>query len=390
MSLKSWQTKSTFKDEREYLDAAFDALQSTMADDLMLLNVTTPPPPPPLPPPPSERVDVADTAAKRTRKPAARHAPKRNVQAVKPPMPPPTVAGTAPAADERRSIEAPPPLGASVAGAYVARKLEYVTREVEAETARSGGVVSAYHSLLPRQATLSQSVFDQQIVLRALAFARRGSPIAMAEDDGLDAAWIDARTIVDTHKKHLRVSRRAHEERMLRTPTADEPECAAKDKCVGHDLLCGGATLIAYFFEDEWARHERARDAKRGRSDGDDNDDDGGHDDDDDGRLPENNRLCLLDIRKQALAYRTLQEIRGAKPGAGPMVLASPLYNLSDVPGEYRLCDCVGASMEVDTGLIEPLVKLDLAAFKRVDDASTGITYFVQLLPVVKSGGQDF
>ena len=152
----------------------------------------------------------------------------------------------------------------------------------------------------------------------------------------------------------LRVSRRAHEESLLRTPGPGETPCAAGRQCVGRRIVCAGGsgeTLVAYAYEgDDAPANEGGK--------------------------------CLLCMRKDVYGIiLTLRaENRAMRPGR---VLCSRFYNLVNVPGEYPISACIGPSEYVFEGLVMPVVKLDLCAFERVPDAQRGVVRFRQLLPVV-------
>jgi len=59
-------------------------------------------------------------------------------------------------------------------------------------------------------------------------------------------------------RQAVRVSPRAHEERMLRLPRAGEPPCSMDERCAGNQIQCqmGGGTLVAFYYEDEWAKYQ--------------------------------------------------------------------------------------------------------------------------------------
>jgi len=161
-------------------------------------------------------------------------------------------------------------------------------------------------------------------------------------------------------------SPRAHEETMLRTPHAGELACSAGDECMGLRLLCegGGALLVAYLFPDEAAVYALTLEAD-GREAAN--------------RLPRRGTLCLVCLRDKALAAVEAQ--RAAHATRHGRMLVATLRNVTGDVDEYRDIDCIGPVESGWLGLTSCVVKLNLYAFRRHYDASTGIVYFPQTLP---------
>ena len=164
----------------------------------------------------------------------------------------------------------------------------------------------------------------------------------------------------------LTVSRRAHEQCMLREPRPDEPRCAAGDKCKGTEIQCrgGGAILVAFYFEHEWTAYQK--DVQSGVP----------------ARLPDASRLCLLCQRFNAARFivNLRAENIGMHADQESPVIASQFYNIVDVAGEYCSEDCLLPSSYVYEGFCAPIVKPNLFRFERRLDKETGTMYFVQLL----------
>lgn len=127
----------------------------------------------------------------------------------------------------------------------------------------------------------------------------------------------------------------------------------------------GGATLVAYYSETEWAKY--ADDVRGGVGTA---------------RLPDVSRRCLLcmryDVNRWVVNLRA--ENMALRHQETPAVLA-PFYNLVDVPGEYRMEDCIVCTNEVYEGLLMPVVQPSLRGFQRLMDTRTGTVRFQQLLP---------
>jgi len=256
------------------------------------------------------------------------------------------------------------PAAAVAAAAGIAQRSVYVAREVHAAVAGN----PAFASPLPRRAILSPSLFDQQMFLRELEKAARDVRGGSAAADELEQAMYARQQVVT----------RAYEETMLRTPAPHEPECAAHEACYGNRIECagGGATLVAFFTADERAKYTAevaAADEARAV----------GVLDVAEVRLPDLNRRCLLCYRFEArqFYYQLLLRFVSCGDGASPPMLpfvSMSLSNLVNVPGEYCAEDCFGPSAEFASGLVAPVVKPDLFAFRRVE--ANNHVYFYQKL----------
>ena len=124
-------------------------------------------------------------------------------------------------------------------------------------------------------------------------------------------------------RQSVRVSRRAHEEKMSRVPRPGEPACSMGQRCMGNSIMCqgGGATWVAFYYEDEWAKYHA--DIKAGLP----------------ARLPAQERQCLLCIQYDT--HRFIMSLRNDNMEVAinttpttPVIL-QPHFNLVDVEGEY-------------------------------------------------------
>ena len=164
-------------------------------------------------------------------------------------------------------------------------------------------------------------------------------------------------------------SPRAHEEAMLRTPRGDEPPCSNGAHCYGNKLQCagGGATLVAFFLEHEWAPYMRSGDVSK---------------------LPSRAQVCLLCTRIDVA--RVITSLRVNNCAYKPVrFILTPFYNLVNVPGEYPLEDCMGPSQHLHEGLAAPMVRPRLDAHRRVPDPTTGVIRFPQTLRVPTARSTD-
>jgi len=234
-----------------------------------------------------------------------------------------------------------------------------LVRRVEAQ--QDGAVPTKLPRLMASMASPLESTFLRRLVVDAANAADIPPHLNYVGDS------------VDAMRQYLSVSRRAHEEVMLRVPSQGEPACPRNEDCRGNQIICpgGGATLISYQDEEVWTRY--AADRRRGTTDS---------------RLPNNHRLCVLctrfDVESFLVSMRNdnvqLRLVSGVDSAGPPPALIQPHFNLTDVAGEYRLEDCnspVGALYE---GLLYPIVKASLRCFRRTTCADTGVVKFEQLL----------
>ncbi len=167
-------------------------------------------------------------------------------------------------------------------------------------------------------------------------------------------------------RSKLSVSRRRHEEAMLRVPRAGEPACSAGAYCRGKQILCkgGGETLMAFYSENVWQLYQEKLSAGE------------------EATLPKNAGHCLLCLRFDINKYIVNMRAENvALDASSNPILISTHYNLVDVPGEYCLGDMIAPLEHVYEGLLMPVVKPSFRNFERCVDERTGDIYFRQLLP---------
>jgi hypothetical protein len=383
------------KHEKEASDAEEWDIR-TLAVKSEQYNAPTPPPPTPPPPPPPHDAEACDSLVarvpNRAAAPSARAA--RGYAAAR--------VQAATAAMERRARPAasdvselsstsssaaaaaaqpqPPPL--EERASMLRDKLSYVAREVVAshrDAALSGA--------LPRLAVESPCVFQQQALLQLVqAMQQRIGRASDAHEEAVFRGYCAAPAIT-----------RAYLLSTLRTPGQAEPECSARGACFGTLLEPrnggAGATLVAYYPPDVWAKYQDALRARRAALEL-------GVDDEDaaEVRLPEKQGRCALciiwDARRMHLRLQQRRRCAAAAGAAQPTppydhMISAEFSVLIGVPGEFRGRDCFGPSNEFASGLLAPLPKPDLYAVKRVRDPATGVVYFVPLLPVSEGADAD-
>jgi len=184
-------------------------------------------------------------------------------------------------------------------------------------------------------------------------------------------------TTLQRMRQALPVSRRAHEEKMLRPPRAGEPACAMGVRCKGNQIICqgGGTTLMAFYYENEWADHlQRLNEGLQSR-------------------LADLSRNCLLCIRYDVNRFLVStrndnMQFRVDAPNSDSdptPTLIQPHFNIVDVPGEYRVEDCNTPVDAVFEGILYPIVKPSLRHFRRVYDRYSNTVVFQQTFAYPKA-----
>ncbi len=229
---------------------------------------------------------------------------------------------------------------------------------------------------LPRVLASSETPFESTFLARLVTSASAEAGVPPHMNDPTNEYLMRMRNA-------LRPSRRHHEERMLRPPRTHEPACSMGTACKGNLIICdgGGATLMAFYYEDEWATYTAAVDTGNANA-----------------RLPENSRLCLLCLRydtNRFLVSARLRNVQYDVPNSlsgtdTPPPLVQPHYNLVDVDGEYCLEDCNTSTTYAFQGVLYPIVKPSLTQFERVDDPETGSYRFRQTFPYPSNATSTF
>ena len=168
------------------------------------------------------------------------------------------------------------------------------------------------------------------------------------------------------------VSTRAHEESELREPKDYERACSRGQQCVGLrvESINGepGFILKQYLFMDEAAEYRRELTREGGGPQAAD-------------AIHRRTNTCLLCVRGKVHAIVNLS-MKLQKSQRVETLTPTPLRNLVDVPGEYRLEDTIGPRERLFS-IYAPVVELSLRRFEIVRSPSDGLRYMRQLLPVV-------
>jgi hypothetical protein len=276
--------------------------------------------------------------------------------------------------DFRRFLTEQAATSASAAIGHMGERIMLVSndlvRRVQQVSKGSGGVPTQLPRLMVSSESPLESTFLKRLVTETVRSAEVPPHLNYVGDT------------VDEMRQYLVPSRRAHEEQMFRVPLPGEPACPRGAQCRGHMIVCaeGGATLISYQEESVWQRY--MSDRRKGLTDS---------------RLPQKFTLCLLCIRfdvecflvsmrndnvQLRVEWPEKNDSSSAGGGGGPPpALIQPHFNLTDVPGEYRLEDCNAPVGTLYEGLLYPIVKPSLRCFLRTTCPETGVVMFRQLLP---------
>lgn len=137
----------------------------------------------------------------------------------------------------------------------------------------------------------------------------------------------------ETARANIEVVTREYEEKNLREPVGDERPCIMAENCQGMQLQHvkeNKFTLKEFLLPSEDAEAKRTR------------------------CWPKEGRLCIL--CKRAEIARAFINIRADGMGVKQNVILQDYRNLVNIPGEYRLEDCILSSASIYQGLLDPVI----------------------------------
>ena len=137
----------------------------------------------------------------------------------------------------------------------------------------------------------------------------------------------------ETARSTIEVVTREYEQRYLREPVNDERACIMGENCQGMQLH---HVKDQKFVLREFLLPSEEENAKRTR------------------QWPKEGRLCIL--CKRAEIARAFINIRADGMGVKHNMILQDYRNLVNVPGEYRLEDCILSSSSIFQGLLDPIV----------------------------------
>jgi hypothetical protein len=137
----------------------------------------------------------------------------------------------------------------------------------------------------------------------------------------------------ETARSTIEIVTREYEKRYLREPVGDERPCILAENCQGMQLP---HIQEQKFSLREFLLPSEEEEAKRTR------------------QWPKEGRLCIL--CKRAEIARAFINIRADGMGVKTNNILQDYRNLVNVPGEYRLEDCILSSSTIFQGLLDPVV----------------------------------
>jgi len=172
---------------------------------------------------------------------------------------------------------------------------------------------------------------------------------------------------VDKYRDSIEGVTREYEERFMVEPSGDQRQCCMAEECEGKFItqVANGFVLREFLLpSQEKAYHETKR-------------------------YPIQRAPCIFCKRLQIA--RLLVSVRAAGTGMREDCLVQDYYNFVNIPGEYRLEDCLLSKKSVWEGIVSPVVLHVRNAYKFVmKDGKRGYTQwkqpFLTLLPESSSG----
>ncbi len=137
----------------------------------------------------------------------------------------------------------------------------------------------------------------------------------------------------ETARATIEVVTREYEERYMREVNGDERQCIMGANCQGMQLP---HVTNQKFILREFLLPSEEEEAKRTR------------------QWPKESRLCIL--CKRAEIARAFINIRADGMGVRNNMILQDYRNLVNIPGEYRLDDCILSSSTIFQGLLDPVV----------------------------------
>ena len=166
--------------------------------------------------------------------------------------------------------------------------------------------------------------------LRPYDFPFIRSLLQMAPEDTLSPE--DTRH-KETARSTIEVVPRKYEQRYMREPIGDERSCVMGENCQGMQLP---HVQEQKFVVREFLLPSEEEEAKRTR------------------QWPKEGRLCIL--CKRAEIARAFINVRADGMGVKNNMILQDYRNLVNIPGEYRLEDCILSSANIFQGLLDPVV----------------------------------
>ena len=170
---------------------------------------------------------------------------------------------------------------------------------------------------------------------------------------------------VDQYRDSIEGVTREFEEDYMVEPSGDQRQCCMSEECEGKFICANGFVLREFLLPSQQKAYEETN------------------------RYPIQRAPCILCKRLQIA--RMLVSVRAAGTGMREDCLVQDYYNFVNIPGEYRLEDCLLSKKTVWEGIVSPVVLHVRNAYKFVMKGSKrGYTQwkqpFLTLLPASSAG----
>ena len=135
---------------------------------------------------------------------------------------------------------------------------------------------------------------------------------------------------IDKFRDSIEGVTREYEERFMVEASGDQRQCSMGEECEGKFLCPNGFVLREFLLPSQQKAYEETR------------------------RYPIQRAPCILCKRLQIA--RLLVSVRAAGTGMREDCLVQDYYNFVNIPGEYRLEDCLLSKKTVYEGIVSPVV----------------------------------
>lgn len=144
---------------------------------------------------------------------------------------------------------------------------------------------------------------------------------------------------VDRYRADVETCTRAYEESFMCEPHGDQRPCILSDECEGLKIPdTEGFVLREFLLPSQQLEYEKT------------------------GHYPSQQNRCIFCLRSELA--RALVFIRAHGMACKPDAILQPYRNLVNIPGEYRLEDCILSKKDVWEGIVDPVVLHTRNAYK--------------------------
>lgn len=170
---------------------------------------------------------------------------------------------------------------------------------------------------------------------------------------------------LDKYRDSIEGVTRKFEEAFMIEPSGDQRQCSMGEECEGKCICANGFVLREFLLPSQQEAYEKTK------------------------RYPIERAPCILCKRLQIARF--LVSVRAAGTGVKDDCLLQDYYNFVNIPGEYRLQDCLLSKKTVWEGIVSPVVLHVRNAYRFVlKDGKRGYTQwkmpFLTLPPASSAG----